>query len=35
MEIFIGLGFISVVAFIAVKKFKKVSENKDCCNRIY
>jgi hypothetical protein len=31
MEIIVGIGFLSIVAFFAVRKFRKVSENKDCC----
>ncbi len=31
MEIIIGLGFIGIVAFFAIRKFKKASKGKDCC----
>jgi hypothetical protein len=31
MEIIVGLAFVGVVAFVAVKKFKKSSKQKDCC----
>jgi hypothetical protein len=31
MEILVGLGFIGIIAYIAFRRFKKVSKGKDCC----
>ncbi len=31
MEIIVGLCFIGIIAFFAVRKFKKINEKNDCC----